>query len=247
MGRRPQAQQAWRPVLQAQARQRPVWKPRHGPLRQRRALLRPRPGRRWTPVRRRRPVRGRRHRGAPVRRPGPGLSAPGPGLRSRWRGDEPPVPRWTGDHQRDLSTAEARDILRGARISKSLICVSRKDLGAPYETRARQRHEELCALLREHADIEMQLRDFFGELCVNPLCLAKVTNQSRLLVVDCHYVRDHQESSDAGPPESDVGGEPIERLRSLLGLSDGQISRQPRISLEFPANRRCRSSPKCAF
>ena len=88
--------------------------------------------------------------------------------------------------QRDLSTAEARDILRGARISKSLICVSRKDLGAPYENRARQRHEELCAVLREHADIEMHLRDFFGELCVNPSCLAKVTNQSRLLVVDCH-------------------------------------------------------------
>ena len=120
--------------------------------------------------------------------------------------------------QRDLSTAEARDILRGARISKSLICVSRKDLGAPYENRARQRHEELCAVLREHADIEMHLRDFFGELCVNPSCLAKVTNQSRLLVVDCHYVRDHQESSDAGPPESDVGGEPIERLRSLLRM-----------------------------
>ena len=28
--------------------------------------------------------------------------------------------------QRDLSTAEARDILRGARISKSLICVGEK-------------------------------------------------------------------------------------------------------------------------
>ena len=33
-----------------------------------------------------------------------------------------------------------------------------------------------------------------------------------------HYVRDHQESSDAGPPESDAGGEPIERMRSLLRM-----------------------------
>lgn len=88
--------------------------------------------------------------------------------------------------KRVLSTAEARSVLSTARASKSLICVSTRDLGAPYEKRARERHEELCTLLREHADIEVSLRNFFGRDCANPSCLAEVTSRNRLLVVDCH-------------------------------------------------------------
>jgi hypothetical protein len=98
--------------------------------------------------------------------------------------------------KRVLSTAEARHVLSAARASMALICVSRKDLGAPYETRARERHEELCKLLREHADIDVSLRDFFGLHCANPSCLAEVTSRSQLLVVNCHYALDVDHASD---------------------------------------------------
>lgn len=54
--------------------------------------------------------------------------------------------------KRVLSTAEARSMLRMARASKSPICVSRKDLGAPYEKRARERHEGLHCVNAETLD-----------------------------------------------------------------------------------------------
>lgn len=109
--------------------------------------------------------------------------------------------------KRVLSTAEAGGVLNAARSSDTLVCVSREDLAAPYGARARQRHEELCAVLHRHANIEMQLRDFFGEDCVNPSCVAKVTGRSRLLVVDCNYTLDHLGSgcsSDRPEPDADT-------------------------------------------
>jgi len=110
--------------------------------------------------------------------------------------------------KRVLPMAEARGMLSAARASKTLICVSRKDLGAPYETRARERHDELCQVLREHAEIEMRLSDFFGDHCVNPSCLAEVTAQSRLLVVDCNYSLDSDRSSgESGEPERAADGQ----------------------------------------
>jgi hypothetical protein len=106
--------------------------------------------------------------------------------------------------KRVLSTAEARGILNAARSSDTLVGVSREDLAAPYGARARQRHEELCAVLCGHANIEVHLRDFFGEDCVNPSCVAEVTGQSRLLVVDCNYKLDHLGSGCSDRPEPDA-------------------------------------------
>lgn len=106
--------------------------------------------------------------------------------------------------KRVLSTAEAGGILNAARSSDTLVCVSREDLAAPYGARARQRHEELCAVLRRHANIEMHLRDFFGEDCVNPSCVAEVTLHSRLVVVDCNYTLDHLGSGSSDRPEPDA-------------------------------------------
>lgn len=77
--------------------------------------------------------------------------------------------------------------MSAARAADALVCVSRADLGAPYSARERVRHEELCALLRQHLDIEIRLQDFFGDTCANSLLLAEVTARSHLLVVDCHY------------------------------------------------------------
>lgn len=116
-----------------------------------------------------------------------------------------------------LSTAEARSVLSTARVSKSLICVSRKDLGAPYEKRARERHEELCKLLREHADIEVSMRDFFGRDCANPSCLAEVTSRNRLLVVDCHYALDIDHASD-DPEQAEQSADARARRRQRGSL-----------------------------
>ena len=60
------------------------------------------------------------------------------------------------------------------------------------------------SVLRRHANIEMHLRDFFGEDCVNPSCVAEVTLHSRLLVVDCNYTLDHLGSGCSDRPEPDA-------------------------------------------
>lgn len=86
--------------------------------------------------------------------------------------------------KRALSTAEARGMVNSARAAGTLVCVAEEDLGAPYSERGRERHRQLCAALRDHADIEIQLKDFFGEDCANPLCFAEVGEQRSLLVVD---------------------------------------------------------------
>jgi hypothetical protein len=75
--------------------------------------------------------------------------------------------------RRVLSTAEARSVIRSARASGTLLCVAKEDLGAPYCEEARERHRELCAALREYVDIEIELKDFFGEACANPLALPR--------------------------------------------------------------------------
>ena len=94
--------------------------------------------------------------------------------------------------RRVLSTAEARSMVNSARESGALVCVAKEDLGAPYCEGARERHRELCAALRANADIEIHLKDFFGENCANPLCLAEIGGQGSLLIVDCHYAFDDE-------------------------------------------------------
>jgi hypothetical protein len=93
--------------------------------------------------------------------------------------------------RRALSTAEARSIVSAARASGTLVCVAKDDLGAPYCEKERERHRQLCALLREHADIDVHLEDFFGARCARPLCQASVGSQrSILVVVDCYFTFD---------------------------------------------------------
>ena len=126
--------------------------------------------------------------------------------------------------KRSLSRDEARGIIDSARCSKTLICVAREDLGAPYIERACERHEELCAALREHAGIEIQLRDFFGRDCANPLCLAEVGEHQCLLVVDCAYSFDREARSDVAPkaasrPAASFEERALRRGASALGMS----------------------------
>lgn len=89
--------------------------------------------------------------------------------------------------RRVLSTVEARRLIGSARAAGALVCVAKDDLGAPYCERERAQHRQLCNALRDHADIEVQLKDFFGSDCANPLCMAKVGVHADLLVVGCAY------------------------------------------------------------
>lgn len=117
--------------------------------------------------------------------------------------------------RRALPTAEARRLIHVARASEVLLCVAQEDLGAPYSDGARERHRELCAALRQHADIEIELKDFFGQDYANPLCFAQVGEQQSLLVVDCHYVFDDapRGSAAAAPdPPNHPGGAPEEDI-----------------------------------
>ena len=110
--------------------------------------------------------------------------------------------------RRVLSKAEAGSLIISARTSGKLVCVAKDDLGAPYCERARERHKQLCAALRDHADVEIQLMDFFGTDCANPLCLVEVGQGKDLLVVDCAYALHLEARVDAtradvsGPTES---------------------------------------------
>ena len=101
---------------------------------------------------------------------------------------------------------EARNVVNSARMSGALLCVAQEDLGAPYCENARERHRQLCAALRDHADIEIHLKDFLGENCANPLCLAEIGGQRSLLVVDCHYrfdaeIRPDTTAADTSDPD----------------------------------------------
>lgn len=87
--------------------------------------------------------------------------------------------------KRVLSTEEARSLIHQARAADKLSCVSGDDVGAPCGSPEREQLEELCAALRQHADIDLE--DFFGADCSNPLCLALISEEQSLLLVDCHY------------------------------------------------------------
>lgn len=46
-----------------------------------------------------------------------------------------------------------------AHTAKTLLCVSKDDLLAPYRTKERRRHEELCAVLRASYDCPLRFED----------------------------------------------------------------------------------------
>lgn len=53
-----------------------------------------------------------------------------------------------GEFERSVFGADdARAMIRSARTDKALFCVSKDDLLAPYRTKKRRRHEELCEFL----------------------------------------------------------------------------------------------------
>ena len=97
--------------------------------------------------------------------------------------------------RRVISVGDAGQMIRAARVDKTLLCVSKDDLLAPYRTKERRRHEELCAVLRASYDCPLGLEDFLTTFddeetaveSITPLQVAELKPGDRLLVVTCNY------------------------------------------------------------
>jgi hypothetical protein len=97
--------------------------------------------------------------------------------------------------RRVIGAGEASAMICAARADKTLLCVSNDDLLAPYRTKKRRHHEELCAVLRTSYGCPLRFEDFLntfddGESAVQsitPLQVAELKPGDRLLVVTCNY------------------------------------------------------------
>jgi len=118
--------------------------------------------------------------------------------------------------RRALTAPEARHLIEAARESKALMCVAKEDLAAPYCEGDRMRHRQLCVALGEHSGVDVQLEDFFGDNCSNPLCFAEIGEHQSLLVVDCHYAFDGKPRPEAEVDGSNVESTPSTEARSQL-------------------------------
>jgi hypothetical protein len=90
---------------------------------------------------------------------------------------------------------DAKIPIQEAQLAGKLFCVSNVDLLAPFREREREKHEEFCAILSEQFGIMLSLRDFCTEnndesgsvFSIQPLQMAEVQNQNRLMVNTCAY------------------------------------------------------------
>jgi hypothetical protein len=97
-----------------------------------------------------------------------------------------------------LTPSEACSTIKSARARESLICVASADLVAPYASRDRDRHEQLCSVLRGRFGIEIWLNDFLGLGYAPPLTSARVDGGCQLLIVDCAYQIDEASHASGG-------------------------------------------------
>ena len=97
--------------------------------------------------------------------------------------------------RRVLGAGDASQMIRAAHVNKTLLYVSKDDMLAPYRTKERRRHEELCAVLRASYDCPLVLEDFLTTFddeetaveSITPLQVAELKPGDRLLVVTCNY------------------------------------------------------------
>src|SRR5579863_7159403 len=96
---------------------------------------------------------------------------------------------------RVIDAGEASQMIHAALVDKTLLCVSKDDLLAPYRIKECRRHEELCAVLRASYDCPLRFEDFLTTFddeetaveSITPLQVAALKSGDRLLVVTCHY------------------------------------------------------------
>ena len=89
-----------------------------------------------------------------------------------------------------IGAGEASAMICAARADKTLLCVSKDDLLAPYRTKERRRHQELCTGLRASYNCPLRFEDFLTTLddertavqSITPLQVAELQPRDRLLV-----------------------------------------------------------------
>lgn len=96
--------------------------------------------------------------------------------------------------RRKITAHEAKRSIETARKNRSLLCVSKDDLVAPYSQYERDQHAALRQLLQDSCGIVLSLEDFLtpediadGCYTINPLVFAEVQGDDRLIVVTCMY------------------------------------------------------------
>ena len=101
-----------------------------------------------------------------------------------------------GEFERSVISADdARAMIRDARTDKTLLCVSKDDLLAPYRTKERRRHEELCELLQTSCTFDIRFGDFLTTFdeegasiqSIMPLEVVALRPNERMLIVTCNY------------------------------------------------------------
>jgi hypothetical protein len=107
-----------------------------------------------------------------------------------------------------IRAGDASQMIRAAHVDKTLLCVSKDHLLAPYRTKERRRHEELCAVLRASYDCPLRFEDFLSTFddeetaveSITPLEVAELKPGDRLLIVTCNYQlaekAEHKENLD---------------------------------------------------
>jgi hypothetical protein len=94
-----------------------------------------------------------------------------------------------------ISADDARTMIRDARTDRTLLCVSKEDLLAPYRAGERRRYEELCELLRIRYSFDIRFEDFLTTFdddgasvqSIMPLEVVELRPKDRLLIVACNY------------------------------------------------------------
>jgi len=101
-----------------------------------------------------------------------------------------------GEFERSVISADdARALIRDAHTDKALFCVSKDDLLAPYRTKERRRHEELCELLQTSCAFDIRFGDFLTTFdeegatiqSIMPLEVVALRPNERMLIVTCNY------------------------------------------------------------
>jgi len=110
--------------------------------------------------------------------------------------DNLPIGRF---ERRQVPIDTARGLIHAARAEDRLLCVTSKDLLAPYGVKHLRRYRELCGLLAGKFSIAVGVEDFMSleisveteppaARSVNPLQCVQLATGDQMLIATCHYV-----------------------------------------------------------
>jgi hypothetical protein len=87
----------------------------------------------------------------------------------------------------------ARELIDAARAGGRLLCVTSKDLLAPYGVKHLRRYREMCTLLKTEFGIALGVEEFTSVQsephvrCINPLECVQLAARDQMLIATCNY------------------------------------------------------------